>query len=165
MFILSQFHLIFPTCAFLSSTQLQLCSNNNNSTIVFLKLTVVAESKLCKHKGGCVVNTIRGFLRGLVIGLLVKGGFSVVVNVFWKKLYKKPNQLKAAIFDPATKDFALFLAFFVSSFKGVHCLMKNIRETDDGLNSLISGAVSGLSVLFSGRSIEMIMFCFSKVTF
>jgi hypothetical protein len=33
-------------------------------------------------------------------------------------------------------------------FKGTNCLLRNIRQKEDGLNSAIAGAVAGLSMLF-----------------
>lgn len=50
-----------------------------------------------------------------------------------------------------TAMFALFLSTFLSSYKGVLCLMRRIRKSDDPnadrLNAFVAGAVAGLSLI------------------
>ncbi len=45
-------------------------------------------------------------------------------------------------------DFALFLGFYNFGFKSTNCLLRHLRQKEDGINSLIAGAVAGMSMMF-----------------
>jgi hypothetical protein len=48
-------------------------------------------------------------------------------------------------------NLGLFLGSYNILFKGSNCLLKNIRQTDDGLNPATAGAIAGTSMYFFKR--------------
>jgi len=116
---------------------------------------------LCKHKESCWSFTLRGFFRGFMIGCGLRGTLTFLSLLFLKKMYRNPKKLLELSFGSKTTNFGLFLGFFVGCWKGIACLLRNIRVRDDEINSIVAGAVAGLSILFS-RSTEISMYCLSK---
>jgi len=121
----------------------------------------VPRGSLCKHKKSCYQFTLRSFFRGFMIGCGLRGSLTFLSLLFLNKMYKNPKKLLELSFGPKTTSFGLFLAFFVSAWKGVACLLRNVRVHDDEFNSLIAGFLAGISIIFS-RSTEISMYCLSK---
>jgi hypothetical protein len=51
-----------------------------------------------------------------------------------------------SVFSRVPFRFGLFLAGYIGGFKGVQCMMRRVRQQDDGWNSAIAGAVAGSSL-------------------
>jgi len=92
------------------------------------------------------------------MGLAFRGSINLVSNLLFKK--SKVGILKSSFGKP-TLDFALFLASFIGSWRGIPHLMKYLRNRDDNLNYLVGGAVAGISILFS-RSNDITMYFLAK---
>ncbi|CAO3647514.1 unnamed protein product [Cunninghamella blakesleeana] len=125
--------------------------SSQNLSRLNLEITKKEPSHYCKHVGKtCTQNCTRGFLKAYVVAFGVKYLIGVLPLLFTGKLFKKPSMLRR-LAGRDTALFALFLSTFLSSYKGILCLMRRLRGTkdpsDDRLNAFIAGTVAGLSLL------------------
>jgi len=66
-----------------------------------------------------------------------------------------PKLLKGileSLFSKAALRFGLFLSTYIGGFKGVQCLLRHVRNKDDGLNAAIAGGLAGSSFLILADS-------------
>ena len=71
-------------------------------------------------------------------------------------LFKKPRLiLKLAGRD--TISFAAFMAAFISSYKGLLCFMRNMRQRSDWINPFCAGTVAGLSIFLDRNFTRRVM--------
>eukprot|EP00744_Colponema_vietnamica_P007192 GILI01010379.1.p1 GENE.GILI01010379.1~~GILI01010379.1.p1 ORF type:complete len:231 (-),score=39.41 GILI01010379.1:100-792(-) len=105
---------------------------------------------LCKHPKGCLMNVVRGWIRGFIMGYGIKATISLLIALLLKKGWKKPKLILSSLgSDPC--QFGLFLGSFAAVFKGVNCLLRHLRKKEDGLNSAIAGGIAGLSILLDSK--------------
>jgi len=105
-----------------------------------------------------LIESLQGLGRGFAIGYAVRCALSFFSAVFGRKLYRKPRKLvEASFLHKDTIGFALFLALYCGGFRCINGLLHHYRQKDDGLNAAISGAISGISILFF-RSNEIAMY-------
>lgn len=117
-------------------------NNNENRT--------VGATRWCKHKGPCMHNAVRGLLRGFLLGYGLRAALALVATVvLGNKKIKSPTVLLKNIFNAVVSstplNFGLFLSGYIGGFKGTQCALRRLRQTDDGINSSIAGAVAGAS--------------------
>lgn len=105
---------------------------------------------LCRHKeSSCIQHSVKGLLRGLIIGYGIRSIIALITALFIKRLYRNPKKLIQTTFlQRETFDFSLFLGFYNLGFKGTNCFLRYIRQKEDGLNSFIAGSVAGISMIF-----------------
>eukprot|EP01095_Lingulamoeba_sp_RSL-Kostka_P016708 TRINITY_DN8271_c0_g2_i2.p1 TRINITY_DN8271_c0_g2~~TRINITY_DN8271_c0_g2_i2.p1 ORF type:complete len:220 (+),score=26.56 TRINITY_DN8271_c0_g2_i2:218-877(+) len=115
----------------------------------------------------CGKLSLRGFMRGFLIGVAIKGSTYFAVSVFTKKrsLYKRPKELINYIFGSRTIKFGLFLGSLVGTYRGIHALLCLIRKKDDSINSFIAGGIAGLSILLDDdtKRVELSLYLLARV--
>lgn len=120
--------------------------------------------RLCKHRSGCKSYIGIGFLKGFLLGFAIRVTFAILPflpllhKIFQVKILKN---IFSKIFSIPSLKFGLFVSFMSGSTRLTRCLLRWIRKADDWVNSLISGAVGGLSVIFY-RSTEFSMYFVGK---
>jgi len=119
------------------------------------------KENICNHKGTCMKSTIVGTLRATLFGFAFRGSIGIVSNLYLKRMWNQPLTLLRRSVDWKAIRFGLFLGSFVISWKGIRCLLLKFFKVDHPIISIISGAISGLSIMFS-RNDEMPMFFMSK---
>jgi hypothetical protein len=107
-----------------------------------------------------VVYSSIGVVRGFLIGLILKGGLSLV------SLAGKPHKIKKATFWKREGKLVMKMAFFLSFLSGgsralVHLIKKLRGGVDSPMNSAIAGLVAGSASILSGN-IEVSMYLASK---
>ncbi|KAI9260712.1 hypothetical protein BDA99DRAFT_547406 [Phascolomyces articulosus] len=103
-------------------------------------------SPYCQHDGKtCTQNCTRGFIKAFVVGFSVKYLIGVLPALLMGKVFKRPSILKQ-LAGKDTAMFALFLSTFLSSYKGILCLMRRYSKSDR-LNSFVAGSIAGASLL------------------
>eukprot|EP01113_Clastostelium_recurvatum_P023114 TRINITY_DN2763_c0_g1_i1.p1 TRINITY_DN2763_c0_g1~~TRINITY_DN2763_c0_g1_i1.p1 ORF type:complete len:282 (+),score=49.85 TRINITY_DN2763_c0_g1_i1:375-1220(+) len=113
---------------------------------------------LCHHPHSCISNTVRGFLRSFAMGYGLRVVLALLSGIFARGLYKKPKRLfEAAFLSPDVVRFGVFLGSYTAGMKGINCLMRYIRKTEDGLNSIVAGFLAGTSLVFF-RSNELALY-------
>ncbi|ORZ15944.1 hypothetical protein BCR42DRAFT_327906 [Absidia repens] len=100
-----------------------------------------SQPSICKHEGKtCSQNCSRGFIKAYVVAFVVKYLIGVLPLLLTGKIFKKPNLLKRLAGNT-----------FLSSYKGILCMMRRLRGTTDAasdrLNAFVAGAVAGLSLV------------------
>jgi hypothetical protein len=115
-----------------------------------------ASTRFCKHKGSCTGNCFRSVLRSFIITFVLKYLLGFVPSLLTGKIAKKPS-LILKLGGRDTTCFALFMSTFISSYKGVLCLMRWLRNKKDFMNAFVAGAVAGLSVLIDTNQTRRVM--------
>ena len=105
-----------------------------------------AARRFCKHNGTCTSNCFFAIFRSFVITYALKYGLGLVPSILSGKIFKKP-ELLLKLGGRDTTSFALFMSIFISSYKGMLCLLRYITQNNDPIIAFISGAVAGLSIL------------------
>jgi hypothetical protein len=113
-------------------------------------------TKFCKHKDSCAGNCARSVLRSFVITYALKYLLGFVPSLFTGKIFKKPSLLMK-LGGKDTTLFALFISMFISSYKGVLCLMRRVRNKRDFWNAFIAGTVAGTSILIDNNHTRRVM--------
>jgi len=106
----------------------------------------------CSHPNGltcCKLAIYRSF-KVLIFTWILKGCINAL---------KLRNQQK--IFGLKSLQFGLFCGSFVGLWKGTSCFLRNKGFFKSNTNSILTGIVAGLSMIFY-RSTEISMYCFSK---
>ncbi|KAI8061123.1 hypothetical protein BC940DRAFT_245482 [Gongronella butleri] len=115
--------------------------SSQNLSRLNLEMSQAPVSHFCKHEGKtCTQNCTRGFIKAYTVAFGLKYLLGVVPLLVSGKVFKKPSTLKR-----------LAGSTFLSSYKGILCLMRRMRgtvdEQSDRLNSFVAGAVAGLSLV------------------
>ncbi|KAL0484592.1 5 TM domain-containing transmembrane protein [Acrasis kona] len=110
------------------------------------------KQSFCRHESACTSNAFRGVIRGSAIGYCVKASISIALGVLFKKMYKEPKKILDIIFGKDAYNFSVFLGAFSGTYKIVQCLMRLLRQKEDGLNAFIAGGCAGLTLYFDSKS-------------
>mmetsp|Transcript_405 Transcript_405/g.703 ORF Transcript_405/g.703 Transcript_405/m.703 type:complete len:205 (+) Transcript_405:330-944(+) len=105
------------------------------------------EEKLCKHKGECWKNALKGLVLAAGQGLAVKAALHILLNFLLKRGYKRPLQSLAKLFSIENLRFGVFTGLMNFLYKSTLCLLRYYRKKNDGLTYLVAGGVCGLSIL------------------
>jgi hypothetical protein len=108
------------------------------------------EKSICKHQQSCADNVMIGFVRSFLATYSLKYGINMIPVLLLGKLFKKPS-LIYKLGGKDTISFAMFMSTFVSLYKGVLCTLRRFRNSCDSLNSLVAGAVAGLSLMLDSN--------------
>lgn len=138
------------------------------SSLNLKKLEIEAEKEKrrhCKHEGRfcfrlierllnstyrCNSNCFRGGLRAFISAYAVKYLVGLVQALITGRLRQKPS-LIFTLFDADTFRFASFFGVFIGGFKGLNCILRKLRDTDDHLNGFIAGCISGLALAIDSK--------------
>lgn len=98
--------------------------------------------------GPAVLSIIRGLRNGVIYGSKVRFPHALVMTVLFREgsLYEKMRGILKATFTHARN-----LSCFVAVFKGVMMLMSHLRNTEDGLNTVVAGFIGG-GIIFGGNN-------------
>ncbi|KAI8149299.1 hypothetical protein BJV82DRAFT_118572 [Fennellomyces sp. T-0311] len=100
----------------------------------------------CKHDGKtCTQNCTRGFIKAFAVGFSIKYLIGILPLLLTGKVFKRPGLLKQ-LAGSDTAMFALFLSTFLSSYKGILCLLRRYSRSDR-LNAFIAGSVAGAALM------------------
>lgn len=114
------------------------------------------KSAFCKHYGKCTTNCLAALVRSFGISYTLKYLLGFVPALITGKLYRNPS-LFYKFGGKDTFSFAVFMAIFISGYKGILCYMRHIRQKQDFINAFIAGSISGLSILFDSNKTRRIM--------
>jgi hypothetical protein len=122
------------------------------------------KQQFCKHDSACTSNALRGVVRGSVIGYSVKASISLALGLLFKKLYKNPKQILEILLSSDTYSFSIFLGAFSGTYKIVQCLMRLIRQKEDGLNAFVAGSAAGLTLMLDSKSrwLDISLYMFAR---
>lgn len=82
---------------------------------------------------------------------------AVLQNLLTGGLKRHPRLLWQLLIERDTLRFATFFGLMIGSFKAVLCGMRRYRKQDDGWNSAVAGAVSGLALLIDERQRRIVI--------
>ncbi|OMJ84543.1 hypothetical protein SteCoe_14351 [Stentor coeruleus] len=109
------------------------------------------DKRLCKHKGSCTENTLKGLLKALIQGFAAKSCMHFLLNVLLRRGYRKPLESLLGFFSLDALRFTAFAGLMNFLFKSTLCTMRNFRKKEDGLNYIVAGAISGLSIVVEDK--------------
>ncbi|KAI8344595.1 hypothetical protein BC941DRAFT_341760 [Chlamydoabsidia padenii] len=118
-----------------------------------------SQPSICKHEGKtCTQNCTRGFIKAYVVAFSVKYLIAILPLLLTGRIFKRPSLLKRMAGNT-----------FLSSYKGILCLMRRLRGTvdasSDRLNAFVAGALAGLSLLIDpdrGRRRSIMMYLLTR---
>jgi len=94
----------------------------------------------CVHEGGCLLSGIRQAIKNLKYGLIIAGVLQLLRTL--KVVVKNPQEWRKSL-RPQYVSIALFLSSTVLLLRLVRCLLRRLRNKDDGWNSFAAGAAAG----------------------
>ncbi|KAI8928387.1 hypothetical protein BC831DRAFT_448558 [Entophlyctis helioformis] len=105
---------------------------------------------VCKHPGPCASNALRAVVRSFIITYGLKYALGFVPAILTGKAFKEPRVL-LKIGGRDTTSFALFMSFFIATYKGMLCTLRNLRQKNDRWNAFIAGCFAGTSILLDAN--------------
>ena len=109
--------------------------------VKFISLMLRRKTAHCKHKSpDCFSNAVQGLLVNVKYGLIIRGAVTLLQLIF-----RKVKVHKISLVDQMR--FPAFLALFAFLSKLVLCLMRRLRNKEDGINSFAAGFLGGLAIL------------------
>eukprot|EP00742_Colponemidia_sp_Colp-10_P007199 GILJ01007738.1.p1 GENE.GILJ01007738.1~~GILJ01007738.1.p1 ORF type:complete len:648 (+),score=94.73 GILJ01007738.1:81-2024(+) len=112
-----------------------------------VKLSAVPSS-LCRHRGSCVIHSLRGLIRSFVFGAGLRLSWQLFNSLFIKSSLPSRTGLKQSIRELV--QWGLFTGSHAGLYKACQCVLRHVKKADDSSNAYngyISGAVAGLSFL------------------
>jgi len=119
--------------------------------ISWIPSNLLTRTPHCKHNFSCFENIVRGWWKSFLYGYGIKSAISLLGLMISRKIFKDPSKI-LSLFNIDSIRFGAFLGSFSAVYKFVLCILRRIRNTDDGTNSLIAGALAGLSLAFESSS-------------
>jgi hypothetical protein len=105
------------------------------------------EQRLCKHKGKCYENAIKGLLKACIQGFAAKSCLNFLMTIVLRRGYRRPLESFRSFFTVDALRFSAFAGLMSFLFKSSLCGLRFLRKKEDGTNYLIAGAISGLSII------------------
>ena len=109
------------------------------------------EQSLCKHKGKCIDNSLKGLVKAFLQGFAAKSCIYFLLNVLLRKGFRKPMQSLKGFFSVDALRFSAFAGLMNFLYKSSLCAMRHFRKKEDGINYIVAGAVSGLSIIVEDK--------------
>eukprot|EP00002_Diphylleia_rotans_P028480 TRINITY_DN5750_c0_g1_i1.p1 TRINITY_DN5750_c0_g1~~TRINITY_DN5750_c0_g1_i1.p1 ORF type:complete len:206 (+),score=40.64 TRINITY_DN5750_c0_g1_i1:46-663(+) len=115
----------------------------------------------CAHDS-CVLSVLRGFRQGAVYGAKIRFPHAFVMTFLFRD--GSVREKVRAIFK-ATFQHSRNLAIYVSIYKFIGCLLRNIRQKQDPLNTALAGAIGGYFVFGEDNPVNMQinLYVFSRI--
>ena len=101
---------------------------------------------LCKHPGSCIINALKGFFRGAVIGLGIKAAIALVFGIFRRTIFKHPALL-LKIFSKENLRLVFFLSGTIGVQRSVLCLLRRLTN-NERISSFVAGFCGGIPLAF-----------------
>ena len=117
----------------------------HKKTRSFLTQIFRSRTKFWKHSDSCLLNSFKGFSKNFAYGYIIQTAIKLVLSLLMRRLKLSKISNKLLNFDSLC--FALFVGILTQSYKSINCLLRSTRNKEDGLNSIIAGLVSSLSIL------------------
>jgi hypothetical protein len=126
---------------------------------------MISHSHLCKHKHSCIWNALLGMCRAGIIGCSITAGLRFIFNIISTRRINIDKILEI-LKSKDTYQFGMFLGSYSAVFKFVLCTCRYIRKKEDAFNSIIAGALSGLTIVLDSpeRSMDISLYTFAKAS-
>ena len=124
---------------------------------------VNSKSRHCNHPNGCIYDAIEQTIKQIKYGIIMSGALQAFKSI--RALIKSKQQFKASL-NPDLLSIIVFLSASTLALRFVRCLMKRLRDKDDGLNSFLAGLAFGLvgtKTLNKNYWYIMLMFVASRI--
>jgi ABC-type Co2+ transport system permease subunit len=124
----------------------------------------ITRHPLCKHHDSCTTYGPFGFVKGFAMGYIIKGTIACLpllskTSILFDK--QQRHEFFSAAWGKTTLKFGLFVGLLSSVTRIFQCLLRWLRNKDDGLNIGFSAFIAGLSSIF-GKSVEISMYFVAK---
>ena len=100
---------------------------------------------LCKHKGSCLINALKGYLRGALIGLGIRTIIAIIFGLLKRTIFKNPMVL-LKIFAKENMRLVYFLSGMIGVHRSVLCLMRRYTNNEK-VSSFVAGFFGGLPLI------------------
>ena len=104
------------------------------------------KTSLCKHPDSCLKNSLRGFIRGAIIGLGIRAAIGIVLGLIKRTIIKNPASL-LKIFSKENMKLVYFLTGMVGVHRSVLCISRTFTNCEKK-SSFLAGLASGVPLLF-----------------
>ncbi|OMJ93213.1 hypothetical protein SteCoe_3914 [Stentor coeruleus] len=101
---------------------------------------------LCRHKGNCLQNALKGFVRGTIIGLGIRAAITLVLGLLKRTIIKNPLSF-LKMFSKDNLRIVWFLSVMVGVYRSVLCYMRR-KTKDEKLSSFVAGFASSIGLIF-----------------
>ncbi|KAL4487883.1 hypothetical protein ABPG72_022743 [Tetrahymena utriculariae] len=137
-----------------------------------LQTLMKSKTQFCKHEGSCFESFLKEVKRSFLIGYGLRVSLNTLFTLFSlkKSLQQVHKTLQKILLCDGDFRLPLFITLMNSLMKLVQCLLRRVRQKEDGFNSFVSGFLGAfIGMMFEnkknwytwrmylgGRAIEML---------
>ena len=122
-----------------------------------------AKTPFCKHPQGCLLDAIKQALKQIKYGVIISSILQLIKSL--RSLSKGVAGIKSSL-TPEYLSIIVFLTSSTLALRVVKCILRWIRNKDDGFNSFVAGMAAGYVgtlTLNKGYWYIMLMFIASRI--
>uniref|UniRef100_A0A182JQ13 Transmembrane protein 135 N-terminal domain-containing protein n=1 Tax=Anopheles christyi TaxID=43041 RepID=A0A182JQ13_9DIPT len=110
------------------------------------RLKAMGKHKLCRHRYGCVYDTLSSGARMFSIGLGIQVVMKAVLQM--RKFINRPALLRKTFLSKDIARLGLFLGGFTSIYKMSSCLLRHFTDSDSPMFAFPSGLLASAAFAF-----------------
>uniref|UniRef100_A0A182Q5D5 Transmembrane protein 135 N-terminal domain-containing protein n=1 Tax=Anopheles farauti TaxID=69004 RepID=A0A182Q5D5_9DIPT len=110
------------------------------------RLKAMGKHKLCRHRYGCLYDTLSSGARMFSIGLGIQVVMKAVLQM--RKFINRPALLRQTFLNKDIARLGLFLGGFTSIYKMSSCLLRHFTDSDSPLFAFPSGLLASAAFAF-----------------
>ena len=122
-----------------------------------------AKTPFCKHPQGCLIDAIKQALKQIKYGVIISSILQLIKSL--RSISKGLAGIKSSL-TPEYLSIIVFLTSSTLALRVVKCVLRWIRNKDDGFNSFVAGMAAGYVgtlTLNKGYWYIMLMFIASRI--
>ncbi|CAD8130129.1 unnamed protein product [Paramecium sonneborni] len=142
-----------------------------SNTLNYLCKLLYSTTPFCQHKNSCIMNMLRGMIEAFTKTFLAKLCLNAIMLVMSsKKIIKSEYKIKLVfniLINRTNFHLGLFMGIQTFLIKCIQCLLRTIRQNEDGWNAAISGFIGGgLSFITQNPHVQNILriYLFARAT-
>ena len=98
--------------------------------------------RLCKHPDSCLINALKGFLQGAVVGIGIRAAIVLAIGLFRRTFFKNPAMM-LKVFSSENIKLVYFLCGTVGIHRAVLCLFRRLTNNEK-ISSFAAGFCSAI---------------------
>ncbi|CAD8126937.1 unnamed protein product [Paramecium sonneborni] len=142
-----------------------------SNTLKYLCKLLYSTTPFCQHNHSCIMNMSKGMIEAFTKAFLAKLCLNAIMLVMSSKKIIKSQQKIKLVFNILINRTNFHLGLFMGTqtflIKCIQCLLRTIRQKEDGWNAAISGFIGGgLSFITQKPHVQNILrvYLFARAT-
>ncbi|XP_058124453.1 transmembrane protein 135-like [Anopheles ziemanni] len=110
------------------------------------RLKALGKHKLCRHRHGCVYDTVSSGMRMFSMGLGIQVVMKAVLQL--RKFINRPQLIRKTFLNKEIARLGLFLGGFTTIYKMSSCLLRHLTDSDSPSFAFPSGLLASIAFAF-----------------